>query len=546
MEGGYGVVQLLFLLLAYAYVLFTCSNMISDGSELLLLVPSMAGVVGSVVLPVLGAVPDGAIVLFSGLGPGAQDQLSVGVGALAGSTIMLLTVPWSLSVVAGRVDYKGGAPSYRGKPKLSPGGLMSGLTTTGVQKNGKGGTIMLLSCVTYLIIQGPAFFTPDCIDKPPGCPAVRGEATAALIGMIVSTLGFFGYIVYCFKVSSEGNAADALEAKTTAAKEGAIKGNMMNLTGAFAAQISELTAATGGGDLKRSLSGGDAKVKAKVEKFIGSFFKKYDENKDGKMDRTEMKLLMKDLNEPSDDATIQNLFDRADDDRSGTIDIHEFNNLMFDFMKENIGGPKQTQMSNPASSAGSLNAPAAGAADVGAESEEEDEIPEEWADLDPKEQQKRIVRRSMFLMCTGTFFVLLFSDPMCDVLSALGGRLGIGPFYVSFVLAPLASNASELIASYKYALKKTKKTISISLEALEGAAIMNNTFCLAIFLALIYFKGLKWEFTAETISILGVQLIMFVVVHRETHPAWHAFAVASLYPLSLVIVWALETKAGLN
>lgn len=68
--------------------------MISDGSELLLLVPSLAGVVGSVVLPVLGAVPDGAIVLFSGMGDDAQSELSVGVGALAGSTIMLLTIPW--------------------------------------------------------------------------------------------------------------------------------------------------------------------------------------------------------------------------------------------------------------------------------------------------------------------------------------------------------------------------------------------------------------------------------------------------------------------
>lgn len=68
--------------------------MISDGSELLLLVPAVAGIVGSVVLPVLGAVPDGAIVLFSGMGDDAQEELSVGVGALAGSTIMLLTIPW--------------------------------------------------------------------------------------------------------------------------------------------------------------------------------------------------------------------------------------------------------------------------------------------------------------------------------------------------------------------------------------------------------------------------------------------------------------------
>ena len=80
--GAYGFVQLLFLFFAYGYILMVSSNMISDGSELLLLVPSLAGVVGSIVLPILGAVPDGAIVLFSGLGPGAQQQLSVGVGAL--------------------------------------------------------------------------------------------------------------------------------------------------------------------------------------------------------------------------------------------------------------------------------------------------------------------------------------------------------------------------------------------------------------------------------------------------------------------------------
>eukprot|EP00904_Undaria_pinnatifida_P012667 jgi/Undpi1/8530/HiC_scaffold_25.g10997.m1 len=93
-EDAGGFVQLIFLTAVYGYILFSASNMISDGSELLLLVPAVAGLVGSVVLPVLGAVPDGAIVLFSGMGDNAQQQLSVGVGALAGSTIMLLTIPW--------------------------------------------------------------------------------------------------------------------------------------------------------------------------------------------------------------------------------------------------------------------------------------------------------------------------------------------------------------------------------------------------------------------------------------------------------------------
>jgi hypothetical protein len=57
------------------------------------------GIIGGLVLPVLGALPDGAIVLVSGaLGPNPQEQLNIGVGTLAGSTIMLLTIPWAVGL----------------------------------------------------------------------------------------------------------------------------------------------------------------------------------------------------------------------------------------------------------------------------------------------------------------------------------------------------------------------------------------------------------------------------------------------------------------
>ena len=75
----------------------------------------------------------------------------------------------------------------------------------------------------------------------------------------------------------------------------------------------------------------------------------------------------------------------------------------------------------------------------------------------------------------------------------MGARTGVPPFYISFVLAPLASNASELLASFSYAQKKTSKTITISLTALEGAGSMNNTFPLGVFMALIYTQvGVVW------------------------------------------------------
>ena len=78
-----GATGLAWLLFSYGYILCYASNLISEGSDLLLLIPSLAGLVGGVVLPFLGAVPDGTIMLFSGLGPveEAQETLSIGVGA---------------------------------------------------------------------------------------------------------------------------------------------------------------------------------------------------------------------------------------------------------------------------------------------------------------------------------------------------------------------------------------------------------------------------------------------------------------------------------
>lgn len=48
---------------------------------------------------------------------------------------------------------------------------------------------------------------------------------------------------------------------------------------------------------------------------------------------------------------------------------------------------------------------------------------------------------------------------------------------------------------------------------------MNNTFCLGVFMFLIYFRHLAWEFSAETVSILLVQVRQFCCTTRELqHP----------------------------
>merc|ERR1711964_177968 len=148
-------------------------------------------------------------------------------------------------------------------------------------------------------------------------------------------------------------------------------------------------------------------------------------------------------------------------------------------------------------------------------------------------------------MGLGTLMVLVFSDPSVGVLNEIGGRVGVSSFYISFVLAPLASNASELVAAYNYAQKKTQKSMTISLSTLEGAACMNNTYCLGIFYALVYFKGLAWTFKAETASIILVQVLVgLVAMKQRVHTLRSGLLVLLMYPLSLAFVYVLENKLG--
>merc|ERR1711916_426743 len=138
-----------------------------------------------------------------------------------------------------------------------------------------------------------------------------------------------------------------------------------------------------------------------------------------------------------------------DTDQSGTIDFEEFSIGCLKLIRR-----RSHEEQRDLEGGQNLGATAAinAAHDAFASSDEDDDESEE--EEIPEDQQRRIKLRSAYLMGLGTFLVLLFSDPMVDVLSEFGARTHIPAFYISFVLAPLASNASELIAAYNYALKK--------------------------------------------------------------------------------------------
>lgn len=557
--------QIIFLTGMYGYVLFMASNLISDGSELLLLVPSLAPLVGSVVLPVLGAVPDGAMVLFSGLGANAQSEVAVGVGALAGSTVMLLTLPWFLAVLAGRVNLVNGKPQYvrlQGADpeiweKLEPPGNFS-LTQTGVGYGKEiidNAKVMLLTMIGYFIIQGVTF----TVDRPKMdftqvelLSAQKIEAKAenrfALLGLLVCSAQFLWYLAKQWNDMKQGSVVDNTIAETTVQ---AIQDGTLTLRGAMSSFCEKNRKnAEKKNDFSEVLLCKDTMDEVRrMCKVLAPFFAMYDVNKDGTCDFEEFRMIFRDVGENISREAQAAMFAAADADGSGNIKFEEFVACLLSFAVDpmfHVDEGKHRKSKFAVNTDRYL--PDSPDNEDGEEDEEEEEdVPEDLADLEPEEQQRRIKMRSFYKMAAGTLMVLIFSDPMVGLLSELGRRLDISAFYISFVLAPMASNASELVAAYNYAQKRTGKSITTSLSTLVGAAIMNNTFCLAIFLGLVYFKGLAWEFSAETLCIVFVQLAMAAsILTRRVHRLLDAFIILSFYPISLFMVYFLENVYGLD
>jgi Ca2+/Na+ antiporter len=274
----------------------------------------------------------------------------------------------------------------------------------------------------------------------------------------------------------------------------------------------------------------------KMCRILAPFFAMYDVNGDNQIDFGEFCMICKDLHENLSRDTQAKMFEAADVDRSGSISFEEFVACLMSFALD----PPAPNTEQPPPKPRNYMSVDSDQASQDSDAEEED-VPADLADLDPDEQQRQIKLRSVYKMGCGTILILLFSDAMVDLMAAFGRVLGIKLFYVSFVLAPIASNASELVAAYNYARKRTQKSITTSLSTLVGAGIMNNTFCLGVFFFLIVVKDLAWEFTAETLSIVLVEFALAIyTMCRKTMRLLDAIIILFLYVGCLLCVKILE------
>ena len=528
-----------FLNCVYGYALLTAAGFISDGSELLLEILS-PGLVGGLLLPILGAVPDAAVIIASGLGASkedAQEQVSVGMGTLAGSTVMLLTIAWGGSLIVGRCDLhpsRGTAINKTLTPKTS---ITEAANETGVTTDTDTKTnamVMMASCVTFLVVQIPAWM---------------GMEANRTVHLITAAVALGGLALYCgYQIlfpELQRRKIEAAQAKS-ARKRGAM----------FAAHL--------GNSMGGILVNGEVNAAA-LDKMFGQF----DSDGNNEVDVQELKLALVAMSVTMQDTEVTDgdvevWLKEFDKDGDGLISRAEFCAGMTHWVLEQA---KNISVRSHASSrrssidrsvhertiAGSGPAHAGLEPLLGSTPEREDiEADDDDSDAESEDEtpmtKSQIVKKAMLFLAIGMAMVTLFADPMVGAVSSLSKAMGLpSPFFASFVLTPFASNASELVSSLYFASKKRKKNISLTYSQVYGAVTMNNTMCLGLFMIVMHARGLEWEFTSETLTILLVTLLVGALgASRTTFKTSWVVPVLAVYPLSLAFVVFLDFVVGLK
>ncbi|GAQ88258.1 Calcium-binding EF-hand family protein [Klebsormidium nitens] len=524
----------LFLVAVYGYLLFVAANFISDGSELLLEVLN-PGIIGGLVLPILGAFPDALLVLVSGLGGSpaeAQEQVMVGMGVLAGSTIMILTVAWAGSLYVGRCDLDG--PGNTAKDRTLT--RTSDLTGTGVTTDEQtrfGAWIMMASTIPFAVVQIPLL---------DGQPAQGPEASA--IGAVISFTGLAAYCAY--QVASPWLQQKRIDqARLTFLQTRALQGVSNRASKLF-----------GGG--RGGLFRGDGVTPN--QQALEKVFAYFDGNKNGLLERKELEGLMLGLGieyegDVPPEEEVRTWMEDFDVNQDGKLSKHEFLEGMGRWAKK-LASQKASRRwatfssaARPAQEHEEFWAAKASEAKVtwdllqtemgGGEDEEEEGGGEE------KLTPGQVYRKAAGLMLAGAAIAGVFADPLVDSIGSFSAASNIPPFFVAFVVTPFASTASELVSSLTFAKKKRKRNISLTYSQVYGAITMNNTVCLGIFLALVHFRALTWNFSSEvTVILLTTFAVGALGGSRTTFPLWTAAPVLALYPLSLGVVAFLDTYLG--
>ncbi|EYU43357.1 hypothetical protein MIMGU_mgv1a003865mg [Erythranthe guttata] len=171
---------LLFLIVVYEILLSIGGQYVVNGSTLFFQITG-PGVFGGSLFQLLGTIPQVVMVLVSALSgtiAAAQQRATLGMGLVAGTTVMLLTLIWGTSVILGSSDLSQSSTTTA-TTTTDSSGVVTDVETSYIAR------IMLISLIPFLVLVFALIFNSS-----------TGKRVTILIALIVSVTLLIAYIIY--------------------------------------------------------------------------------------------------------------------------------------------------------------------------------------------------------------------------------------------------------------------------------------------------------------------------------------------------------------
>ncbi|CAL5391501.1 unnamed protein product [Camellia sinensis] len=404
-----------FLILAYGYLMFWAAKLLSEGCEILLEILG-PGIIGGLVLPILSSLPDAIIILASGLSGSeetAQDQVSVGMGLLAGSIVMLLTLLWGSCIVVGKCDLEDTVAKDGEDTKgfsLTASGVSTDIWTSYAAR------IMVVSVIPFVVVQLPKVFNKTSESQLPVLTALVFQPKVQK-----RRLAFAKYKHVMSVILTD------FKARTL--------GRILTIDGRPDREVLE------------------------------KLFKVLDVNNDGNLSAEELRTLILGIRFDDTDldsydideavASILKEFDKTDD---SLIDKEEFVNGISDWIYKAKRSAKHKSDECPDSPQLRF------LSEFYQQTRKEHDLLGDESNSDDERSMKDPkwnAFKAVVMLLLGTTVVCVFANPLVDAVNNFSTATKVPKFFVSFVVLPFAS-CSEAVSALIFVRHKRQKTASLT------------------------------------------------------------------------------------
>jgi Ca2+/Na+ antiporter len=477
------------MIVVYQYLLSLGEMYVSSASRNFVKIYG-PGILGGSLFHLLPTIPQLLLVLASGLSAStetAEQQAAMGMGLLAGTAVMMLTLVWGSCVAFGSYDLSGSEESI--SSKSTPFSLTGyGLITD--KKTRWTAVLMLASMIPLIILQ-----LSKIINSP---SATRIIILVALIVTLILLIANCIFLI--FKPWVLTRRYEYLSQKYMNSKL--------------------LTLFTYRG--------------VPNEIAIRMIFDHNDKDGDKKLSRAELRALIRGMKLKEDgimgiDDYVENVmivFDSIPDDN---ITEEEFTKAVVKWIKDARFSETNSHQLNSRKDSGNTT-------------QDSQSVKQSLLDKTKKIRSSKSLlvdySKATFELLLGVAILATLSMPYIKTVGSFSEALNIPQFFVPYVVIPFAMNYRRALLFITAAQEKTRSSISLTLSEIYGSVFMNIMIGLTTFLSLVYSRNLSWNVDAEVLVVLLICTTMGVLsAYCKKFQVWTSILAIALYPISLLMLY---------